>query len=228
MVSSTTSTMPLELCATEWVYQQHQQDDSRGRRQPKDGVQKTNETSYGTVVLVTTTLSLMLWCFLNRRSRQTLFLAAGKKGRRTAPNNTNGDTSPKIRHLTNHTNNNSSSRSVMGSKLPWKFRIPAVLSPSNKKTNAQIHKWFPGAMVSHDVVRHIQDTLAPHDYNFKRDTTVLATSLCCDKINRPFQQELLAMYDHHCRLGGLAGVPFGGVAAFEASAFLALCDCVFD
>lgn len=212
-------TMPMELYATEWVFHHLLAAQQKGVQQSQPGY--STLLGYGVVVFVTTALSLALWFLLNRLSRQKWVGA-----RSAAPNHTtavrrsgDGD-SPKIRHLKNDDSSNTISSSALIRRLPWKFNMPPIPVWSNKraKTVAQIQKWFPGAMVFPDLVRHIQHALAPYN-GYKRETAVMATSLCLDDINRPFQQELFTIYDHHFKLGGLAGVPFGGVAAFEKSAY---------
>lgn len=49
---------------------------------------------------------------------------------------------------------------------------------------------------------------------------LLATSLCCDEVNRPLEDDLLSALhtEQHFAMGGLAGFPFGGVTAFGAMA----------
>ena len=47
---------------------------------------------------------------------------------------------------------------------------------------------------------------------------MVATSLCCDEVNRTLERGLAGLYGHYFALGGLAGVPFGGVTAFGAMA----------
>ena len=203
--------MPMELYATEWVYQHllitHD-------LQPSILGSRTL-LGYGVVVFVTTTaVSFLLWFLLDRFSRKKW--SRPKNRRRSA-----GDVdSPKIRHLKNDSNSNS----TWIGRIPWKFNMLPIPVWSNQQRHAktvvraQIQKWFPGAMVVSDLVRHIQDALAPYN-GYQRETAVMVTSLCLDDINRPFQQELFTIHDHHFNLGGLAGVPFGGVAAFGESAF---------
>ena len=49
-------------------------------------------------------------------------------------------------------------------------------------------------------------------------TTLVATSLCCDEVNRPLEKALAGQYDEPFVMGGLAGFPFGGVTSFGAMA----------
>jgi hypothetical protein len=46
----------------------------------------------------------------------------------------------------------------------------------------------------------------------------VATSLCCDEVNRPLEDELHKSFGDHFNMGGLAGFPFGGVTSFGAMA----------
>lgn len=48
--------------------------------------------------------------------------------------------------------------------------------------------------------------------------TLVATSLCCDEVNRPLEKALAGAYDEPFVMGGLAGFPFGGVTSFGAMA----------
>jgi len=61
----------------------------------------------------------------------------------------------------------------------------------------------------------IASTLSPYGYG---TTTLVATSLCCDEVNRPLEKALANAYDEPFVMGGLAGFPFGGVTSFGAMA----------
>lgn len=52
------------------------------------------------------------------------------------------------------------------------------------------------------------------EFGFHKRNTLLATSLCCDEVNRELEHELQESYGDHFAMGGLAGFPFGGVTAF--------------
>eukprot|EP00559_Dactyliosolen_fragilissimus_P007477 CAMPEP_0184869638 /NCGR_PEP_ID=MMETSP0580-20130426/34825_1 /TAXON_ID=1118495 /ORGANISM="Dactyliosolen fragilissimus" /LENGTH=207 /DNA_ID=CAMNT_0027371251 /DNA_START=301 /DNA_END=924 /DNA_ORIENTATION=+ len=47
---------------------------------------------------------------------------------------------------------------------------------------------------------------------------LLASSLCCDEVNRTLEAELGKEFGHNFSMGGLAGFPFGGVTSFGAMA----------
>jgi hypothetical protein len=48
--------------------------------------------------------------------------------------------------------------------------------------------------------------------------TLLATSLCCDELARPLENDFAAVYGRPFCMGGLAGFPFGGLTGFGAMA----------
>ena len=56
------------------------------------------------------------------------------------------------------------------------------------------------------------------NYGYGSTTTLVATSLCCDEVNRPLEKALASAYDEPFVMGGLAGFPFGGVTSFGAMA----------
>lgn len=49
-------------------------------------------------------------------------------------------------------------------------------------------------------------------------TTLVATSLCSDEVNRPLEQAFRHVYSDCFSLGGLAGFPFAGVTGYNAMA----------
>merc|ERR1712003_423549 len=57
--------------------------------------------------------------------------------------------------------------------------------------------------------------LAEHGYG---GTTLLASSLCCDEVNRVLEKDFSAIYGDNFSMGGLAGFAFGGVTSFGAMA----------
>ena len=50
------------------------------------------------------------------------------------------------------------------------------------------------------------------------ETSLVATSLCCDEVNRTLETDLSKMYGSYFSMGGLAGFPFGGITGFGAMA----------
>jgi len=75
---------------------------------------------------------------------------------------------------------------------------------------------FPGALTNKELVQMIDATLAEAGYD--RENTLVATSLCCDEVNRPLEADLSSVYTSNFNMGGLAGFPFGGAVAFGAMA----------
>jgi hypothetical protein len=75
---------------------------------------------------------------------------------------------------------------------------------------------FPGALTNNELVQMIDATLSEAGYD--KEKTLVATSLCCDEVNRPLEQDLAGAYTNNFWMGGLAGFPFGGVTAFGAMA----------
>lgn len=52
---------------------------------------------------------------------------------------------------------------------------------------------------------------------FSKDTTLVASSLCSDEVNRPLEDIFLKYYGNTFSMGGLAGFPFSGVTGFGVS-----------
>jgi hypothetical protein len=75
---------------------------------------------------------------------------------------------------------------------------------------------FPEAVTNQVLVTRITKALEPHGY--VRDKTLLATSFCCDEVNRELENDLRRLYGNNFSMGGLAGFPFGGVTSFKAMA----------
>ena len=80
----------------------------------------------------------------------------------------------------------------------------------------RIQEVFPGAVKSSNLASHIQTTLSKYGYEDKK--TLVATSLCCDEVNRELELDLTQIYNHNFSMGGLAGFAFGGVTSFGAMA----------
>jgi hypothetical protein len=74
---------------------------------------------------------------------------------------------------------------------------------------------YPKALKNSDLVAKVKSALAPHGYG---PSTLVATSLCCDEINRVLEKDFAAVYGDNFSMGGLAGFPFGGVTSFGAMA----------
>lgn len=82
-------------------------------------------------------------------------------------------------------------------------------------TLAALKNAFPSALSNADLVAKVKGALAPYGYG---STTMVATSFCCDEVNRPLEYALGDAYAQVFNLGGLAGFPFSGVTGFGAMA----------
>lgn len=74
---------------------------------------------------------------------------------------------------------------------------------------------FPGAVTNDVLMKNVSERLAKFGYG---STSLVATSLCCDEVNRPLEKVLAKEYNEPFVMGGLAGFPFGGVTSFGAMA----------
>lgn len=74
---------------------------------------------------------------------------------------------------------------------------------------------FPNALTNKELLSFIRKKLAPFGYG---DNCLVATSLCCDEVNRPLEKDLKTLFGSYFSMGGLAGFPFGGVTGFGAMA----------
>ena len=72
------------------------------------------------------------------------------------------------------------------------------------------------AVANEQFVRRVQKILAYHGYD--PSDTVLGTSFCSARVNRPLENEFAKIFGNHFSLGGLAGFPLGGVTAFREMA----------
>lgn len=87
---------------------------------------------------------------------------------------------------------------------------------STKKAEAKVTTAFPGAIKSGDLADKIQAAL--NGAGYADETTIVATSLCCDEVNRELEHKLTSKYTDNFSMGGLAGFPFCGVTSFGAMA----------
>jgi Limiting CO2-inducible proteins B/C beta carbonyic anhydrases len=79
----------------------------------------------------------------------------------------------------------------------------------------KIKKEFPKSLTNQQLVAKVQRSLKKYGYG---ETTLVATSLCADEVNRPLEKALSLAYGPHFSMGGLAGFPFSGVTGFGAMA----------
>jgi hypothetical protein len=93
--------------------------------------------------------------------------------------------------------------------------LTSVYLPSQLISQARIATAFPGAVSNAELMKRLNDRLTPYGYG---SNSLVATSLCCDEVNRPLEKALAKQYDEPFVMGGLAGFPFGGVTSFGAMA----------
>lgn len=93
--------------------------------------------------------------------------------------------------------------------------IERILDIPCRSTVSKIQSAFPNALSNDQLVGKIETLL--QDYGYGKSTLV-ATSLCCDEVNRPLEEDLQEAFGDHFSMGGLAGFPFGGVTGFGAMA----------
>lgn len=96
---------------------------------------------------------------------------------------------------------------------------PPILSPEEKAlVIRQVLANYPGALREDHFVQQLHDVLHSHCATFGHGTLV-ATSLCCDEINRGLESKLSELFGGTSfSMGGLAGFPFGGCTSFGAFA----------
>lgn len=87
--------------------------------------------------------------------------------------------------------------------------------PPNVTTVSKVLASFPRAVTNDVLVNRVTSTLAKYGYG---DKTLMATSLCCDEVNRELDRDFGKAYGEHFSMGGLAGFAFGGVTSFGAMA----------
>jgi hypothetical protein len=75
---------------------------------------------------------------------------------------------------------------------------------------------YPNAITNDELVSKVTGVLSTHGYT--ESNTLLATSLCCDEVNRVLEKDLGKVYGDNFSMGGLAGFPFCGTVSFGAMA----------
>ena len=195
--------MPLELYSTEHVYRLAHAVQPEAAAGSGGSGGPSLELGYYEVVLATALVALA--AFLVDLVRKVV-----------APPRVGGDTSlPRGKAVAaSPARSERSGGSILPDLLPV-LGGGGAASAIQRTTRGRIEKFFPGAVVNQELVEHIKEALQPFGYG---ETSLIATSLCCDEVNRPLEKDLASMYDHYFAMGGLAGVPFGGVTAFGAMA----------
>lgn len=102
------------------------------------------------------------------------------------------------------------------------FFSTSVAKPSNNnKRNksiplTKIEQVFPGALRNDELVADVTRTL--RNAGCTTSSTLLATSLCCDEVNRPLEHAFEKVFGDPFVMGGLAGFPFAGLTGVQAMA----------
>jgi hypothetical protein len=74
---------------------------------------------------------------------------------------------------------------------------------------------FPRAITNAELISNVTGALTEYGFG---ETSLVATSLCCDEVNRVLEKDFAAHYTDNFSMGGLAGFAFGGVTSFGAMA----------
>lgn len=96
--------------------------------------------------------------------------------------------------------------------------VPAPANAEVVETvTSKIKSVFPGALSNDALLDRVAFRLIRQ--GFQKDTTLVASSLCADEVNRPLEETFRSFYgDNYFAMGGLAGFPFSGVTGFGAMA----------
>jgi Limiting CO2-inducible proteins B/C beta carbonyic anhydrases len=94
------------------------------------------------------------------------------------------------------------------------FGSSAAAEPT-KDVASMVSKNFPRAVTNAELVDKVSSALAPYGFG---ESTLVATSLCCDEVNRVLDLDFGKRYNINFSMGGLAGFAFGGVTSFGAMA----------
>jgi hypothetical protein len=90
-----------------------------------------------------------------------------------------------------------------------------LFGSSSSQVAANVTKNFPKAITNAELVNKVTSALKAYGYG---ESSLLATSLCCDEVNRVLEKDFAKHYTDNFSMGGLAGFPFGGVTSFGAMA----------
>lgn len=102
---------------------------------------------------------------------------------------------------------------IMISKWHLSNLVVAFIILQSRNTQVEkVASIFPRALPNKNFLENLSYILKEN--GFSRKNTLVATSLCCDEVNRTLETELKKIYGDHFAMGGLAGFPFGGVSAF--------------
>mmetsp|Transcript_7829 Transcript_7829/g.11581 ORF Transcript_7829/g.11581 Transcript_7829/m.11581 type:complete len:351 (-) Transcript_7829:206-1258(-) len=108
------------------------------------------------------------------------------------------------------------SKGVKGPESATTSLAEVVSEETDLKSFDKVQEIFPNSLSNADLATFITSTLSAKGYDDGK--TLVATSLCCDEVNRPLESDLREIYDTNFNMGGLAGFPFGGATSFGAMA----------
>jgi len=99
----------------------------------------------------------------------------------------------------------------------FRFKFEVKRQQSDLQKMEEIVKTvYPSAIENRTLVERVNSILLSCGY--KETTTIVATSLCCDEVNRDLEKEFRKIYGDNFSMGGLAGFPFCGKTSFGAMA----------
>lgn len=88
-------------------------------------------------------------------------------------------------------------------------------APASESIPQLVSKNFPRAVTNAELIDKVSGALKEYGFG---ETTLVATSLCCDEVNRVLEHDFGEKYNINFSMGGLAGFAFGGVTSFGAMA----------
>lgn len=94
--------------------------------------------------------------------------------------------------------------------------VEDIMPKSIQRPFPKVMDYFPGALTNAELVDKV--TTSIEEAGFSTEKTLVATSLCCDEVNRPLETDFADVFDTNFHMGGLAGFPFGGLTSFGAMA----------
>jgi hypothetical protein len=94
--------------------------------------------------------------------------------------------------------------------------VKDIMPKSIQRPFPKVLDVFPGALTNAELIDKVTNTI--EQSGFSKEKTLVATSLCCDEVNRPVETDFSCVFDTNFHMGGLAGFPFGGLTSFGAMA----------
>lgn len=92
----------------------------------------------------------------------------------------------------------------------------STMVAKSETSETKVKEIYKGALTSADLAAKIKSALTEAGYVDEK--TLLATSLCCDEVNRELDTQFTNIYGDNFSMGGLAGFAFGGITSFGAMA----------